>query len=169
MHSTAVTSPSETPLMSQYLSVKAEHKDAVLFFRMGDFFEMFYEDAKIASRVLGLTLTSRGHGKAGDVPLAGFPHHALEIYLGKMIRAGYKVAICDQVEDPRLAKGIVKREVIQVATPGTLTLEKLLESKRNNFLSALRSRTFRPGSSRSPNARLKKPLTKSNPSGRPNC
>jgi DNA mismatch repair protein MutS len=128
---------SETPLMVQYHAVKAEHKDAVLFFRMGDFFEMFYEDAKIASKVLGLTLTSRGHGKAGDVPLAGFPHHALEVYLGKMIRAGYKVAICDQVEDPKLAKGIVKREVIQVATPGTLTEEKLLESKRNNFLAAV--------------------------------
>ena len=137
MHATGPTSHSETPLMIQYRSVKAEHKDAVLFFRMGDFFEMFYEDAKIASKVLGLTLTSRGHGKAGDVPLAGFPHHALEIYLGKMIRAGYKVAICDQVEDPRLAKGIVKREIIQVATPGTLTEEKLLDSKRNNFLSAL--------------------------------
>jgi DNA mismatch repair protein MutS len=137
MHAQAAKFPDETPLMSQYQSIKAEHRDAVLFFRMGDFFEMFYEDAKIASRVLGLTLTSRGHGKAGEVPLAGFPHHALEIYLGKMIRAGYKVAICDQVEDPRLARGIVKREVIQVATPGTLTLEKLLESKRNNFLSAL--------------------------------
>jgi DNA mismatch repair protein MutS len=128
---------SETPLMTQYHSVKAEHGDAVLFFRMGDFFEMFYEDAKIASKVLGLTLTTRGHGKAGDVPLAGFPHHALEIYLGKMIRAGYKVAICDQVEDPKLAKGIVKREVIQVATPGTLTEEKLLDSKKNNYLTAV--------------------------------
>ncbi len=137
MNAIGPASHNETPLMTQYHSVKAEHKDAVLFFRMGDFFEMFYEDAKIASKVLGLALTSRGHGKAGDVPLAGFPHHALEIYLGKMIRAGYKVAICDQVEDPKLAKGIVKREITQVATPGTLTEEKLLESKKNNFLSAL--------------------------------
>jgi DNA mismatch repair protein MutS len=127
---------SETPLMTQYQAVKSQHPDAVLFFRMGDFFEMFFEDAKIASKVLGLTLTSRGHGKAGDVPLAGFPHHALEGYLGKMIRAGYRVAICDQVEDPKLAKGIVKREVIQVATPGTLTEERLLETKRSNFLTA---------------------------------
>jgi DNA mismatch repair protein MutS len=127
----------DTPLMAQYLSIKAEHPDAVLFFRMGDFYEMFYEDAKTASEALGLTLTSRGHGRAGEVPLAGFPYHALEGYLGKMIRAGYKVAVCDQVEDPKLAKGIVKREVIQVATPGTLTEERLLEGKRNNFLAAV--------------------------------
>lgn len=127
----------DTPLMTQYLAVKAEHPDAVLFFRMGDFYEMFYDDARTASETLGLTLTSRGHGRAGEVPLAGFPHHALEGYLGKMIRAGYKVAVCDQVEDPKLAKGIVKREVVQVATPGTLTEERLLEGKRNNFLAAV--------------------------------
>jgi len=128
----------DTPLMTQYHAIKAQYQDAILFFRMGDFYEMFYEDAQIASKVLGLTLTSRGHGKAGEVPLAGFPYHALEGYLVKMIRAGYKVAICDQVEDPKLAKGIVKREVVQVVTPGTLTEEVLLESKRNNFLSAIR-------------------------------
>ena len=127
----------ETPLMSQYNAVKAQYRDAVVFFRMGDFYEMFCEDAKIGARVLGITLTSRGHGKAGDVPLAGFPHHALEGYLAKMIKAGHRVAICEQVEDPRLAKGIVKREVIQVVTPGTVTAENLLETKRNNFLSAV--------------------------------
>lgn len=127
----------DTPLMAQYHAIKAQYRDAVVFFRMGDFYEMFYEDAQIASKVLGLTLTSRGHGKAGDVPLAGFPYHALEGYLAKMIKAGYKVAVCDQVEDPKLAKGIVKREVVQVVTPGTVTEEVLLQSKRNNFLSAV--------------------------------
>jgi DNA mismatch repair protein MutS len=128
---------SDTPLMTQYHAVKAQHRDAVLFFRMGDFYEMFYEDARIGSSVLGITLTSRGHGKAGDVPLAGFPYHALEVYLSKMIRAGYRVAICDQVEDPKLAKGVVRREVTQVVTPGTVIEENLLESRRSNFLSAV--------------------------------
>ncbi|HDQ44649.1 MAG TPA: DNA mismatch repair protein MutS [bacterium] len=123
--------------MSQYNAIKARHRDAVLFFRMGDFFEMFGEDAKTGARVLGITLTSRGHGKSGDIPLAGFPHHALDGYLAKMLRAGHRVAICEQVEDPRLAKGIVKREVVQVVTPGTVTAENLLESRRNNFLSAV--------------------------------
>lgn len=123
--------------MTQYNAIKAQYRDAILFFRMGDFFEMFYEDARIGAKVLGITLTSRGHGKAGDVPLAGFPHHALEGYLAKMIRAGYRVAICEQVEDPKLAKGIVKRDVIQVVTPGTVIADHLLEAKRNNYLSAL--------------------------------
>lgn len=123
--------------MTQYNAIKAQYQDAILFFRMGDFFEMFYEDARIGAKVLGITLTSRGHGKAGDVPLAGFPHHALEGYLAKMIRAGYCVAICEQVEDPKLAKGIVKRDVIQVVTPGTIIADNLLEAKRNNYLSAL--------------------------------
>ncbi len=132
-----IVSSSETPLMSQYNAIKAKHRDAVLFFRMGDFFEMFNEDAKVGARVLGITLTSRGHGKTGSVPLAGFPHHALDGYLAKMIRAGYRVAICEQTEDPKLAKGIVKRDVIQVVTPGTVTDERLLESVRNNYLSAL--------------------------------
>ena len=131
------TSNTETPLMTQYNAVKAQYRDAVVFFRMGDFYEMFYEDARIGAKVLGITLTSRGHGKAGDVPLAGFPHHALEGYLAKMVKAGHRVAICEQVEDPKLAKGIVKREVIQVVTPGTVMAENILETKRNNFLSAV--------------------------------
>jgi DNA mismatch repair protein MutS len=131
------SSISDTPLMVQYNAVKAQHRDAVVFFRMGDFYEMFYEDARVGAKVLGITLTSRGHGKAGNVPLAGFPHHALEGYLVKMIRAGYRVAICEQVEDPKLAKGIVKREVIRVVTPGTAMEENLLETKRNNFLSGV--------------------------------
>jgi|GEM_PF-2621661 len=131
------SSTTETPLMTQYNAVKAQYRDAVVFFRMGDFYEMFYEDARIGAKVLGITLTSRGHGKAGDVPLAGFPYHALDGYLSKMIKAGYRVAICEQVEDPRLAKGIVKRDVIRVVTPGTVMEENLLKTNRNNFLSAL--------------------------------
>ncbi len=123
--------------MRQYMAVKADYPDTILFFRMGDFYEMFNEDAKTGARVLGITLTSRGHGKAGPVPLAGFPYHALDGYLAKMIKAGYRVAICEQVEDPKLAKGVVKREVVQVVTPGTVLEEGLLETKRNNYVAAL--------------------------------
>ncbi len=126
-----------TPLMEQYWAVKNQQKGKILFFRMGDFYELFYDDAKIASRVLGLTLTSRGHGAAGNVPLAGFPHHALEGYLAKMVKAGYKVAICDQVEDPKKAKKLVKRAVTEIVTPGSILADNLLESKRNNYLVAL--------------------------------
>ncbi len=125
-----------TPMMQQYLAIKAKHQDAILFFRMGDFYEMFFEDAKIASEVLGLALTSRAHGKSADVPLAGFPHHALDTYLAKMIKAGYRVAICEQLEDPKLAKTVVKRDIIEVVSPGTVLTENLLESNRNNFLAA---------------------------------
>ncbi|MDZ7343973.1 MAG: DNA mismatch repair protein MutS [candidate division KSB1 bacterium] len=123
--------------MRQYLAVKAQHRDAILFFRMGDFYEMFYDDAKIASEVLGITLTSRAHGKSAEVPLAGFPHHALDTYLAKMIRAGHRVAICEQVEDPKLAKVVVKREVTEIVTPGTTLSDDLLVSRRNNFLLAV--------------------------------
>ncbi|MBN1541143.1 DNA mismatch repair protein MutS, partial [candidate division KSB1 bacterium] len=126
-----------TPLMEQYLAIKNRYKDAVLFFRMGDFFEMFYQDARIGAQVLGITLTSRAHGKSADVPLAGFPHHALDVYLAKMIKAGYRVAVCEQIEDPKKAKGIVKREVVEVVTPGTAVSDDLLETKRNNYLLAL--------------------------------
>jgi len=128
---------STTPLMEQYLSIKAKHKNAILFFRMGDFYEMFYDDAKIASQVLGITLTSRAHGKAASVPLAGFPYHALDNYLTKMIKAGYRVAICEQVEDPKTAKTIVRRDVVEIVTPGTTFSEELLVSNRNNYLVAL--------------------------------
>ncbi|MFC1561892.1 DNA mismatch repair protein MutS [candidate division KSB1 bacterium] len=127
-------SDKSTPLMDQYTSIKKKYSDAVLFFRMGDFYEMFYDDAKIASEVLGLTLTSRAHGKSADVPLAGFPHHSVEPYLTKMLKAGYRVAICEQVEDPKKAKGIVKREVLEVITPGTATSENVIDSSSNNYL-----------------------------------
>ena len=123
-----------TPLMEQYWKFKRKHQNAILLFRMGDFYETFYEDAKQASRILGLTLTSRNHGRSDSVPLAGVPHHALETYLSRLIRAGKKVAICEQVENPKLAKGIVKRDVVQVVSPGTALSENLLEGGRNNYL-----------------------------------
>jgi DNA mismatch repair protein MutS len=126
-----------TPMMQQYLAFKAKHRDAILFFRMGDFYEMFFDDAKTASEVLGLALTSRAHGKSADVPLAGFPHHALDTYLAKMIKAGYRVAICEQIEDPKLAKTVVKRDITEVVSPGTVLTDNLLDSKRNNFLAAI--------------------------------
>jgi len=127
----------QTPLMTQYYSVKKEYPDTVLLFRMGDFFETFEEDAKIASKVLGITLTKRANGAAGDVPLAGFPHHAIETYLPKLVKAGYRVAVCEQVENPKFAKGIVKREVIEVVTPGVAFSDKLLDHKKNNYLLAV--------------------------------
>ena len=128
---------SRTPLMKQYSAIKSEHQGSILFFRMGDFFEMFFEDAKIASKVLGLTLTSRNHSEADRVPLAGFPHHQLEGYLAKMLKAGYNVSICEQVEDPKKAKGLVKREVIEVVTPGSSLSENVLEDNRNNYLASV--------------------------------
>jgi DNA mismatch repair protein MutS len=127
----------QTPLMTQYGKIKAEHPDTVLLFRMGDFFETFEEDAKIAAKVLGITLTKRSNGAAGEVPLAGFPHHALDTYLPKLVRAGYRVAVCEQIENPKFAKGIVKREVIEVVTPGVAFSDKLLDHKKNNYLMAV--------------------------------
>lgn len=124
-----------TPMMQQYKSVKKQMPHAILFFRMGDFYEMFFEDAKVASRVLGLTLTARDKGN--KVPMCGIPHHASEGYIARLIRAGHKVAICDQTEDPKQAKGIVKRELTRVVTPGTVFDESLLTEKKNNFLVAL--------------------------------
>ena len=126
-----------TPLMKQYAQVKAKHPDAILLFRMGDFFETFEEDARITARVLGITLTRRGNGAAGEVPLAGFPHHALDAYLPKLLKAGYRVAVCEQLEDPKLAKGIVKRDVIEVVTPGVAFSDRVLEQKQSNYLAAI--------------------------------
>lgn len=129
--------PAETPLMKQHNEIKAKYPDAVLLFRVGDFYETFGEDAIIASRVLGITLTKRSNGAASSVELAGFPHHALDTYLHKLVKAGHRVAICDQLEDPKLTKGIVKRGVTELVTPGVATSDKLLENKTNNFLAAL--------------------------------
>jgi len=126
-----------TPLMRQYYEIKSKYPDVVLLYRMGDFYETFDEDAKVASSVLGITLTSRSNGKAAKVPLAGFPHHALDSYLYKFMQAGLRVAICEQVEDPKQAKGIVKREVVEVATPGTAMSEQFLNAKESNYLACL--------------------------------
>jgi DNA mismatch repair protein MutS len=123
--------------MRQYSQIKAKYPDTILLFRMGDFFETFEDDAVIASKVLGITLTKRANGAASDVPLAGFPHHALDNYLPKLVKAGYKVAVCEQLEDPRMARGIVKRDVIEVVTPGITFSDKLLDHKSNNYIAAL--------------------------------
>lgn len=126
-----------TPLMTQYSKIKQSYPDTILLFRVGDFFETFEEDAKTASKVLGITLTKRANGAAGEVPLAGFPHHAIDSYLPKLVRAGYRVAICEQMENPKFAKGIVKREVIEVVTPGVALSDRLLDHKKNNYLLAI--------------------------------
>ncbi|HBE73499.1 MAG TPA: DNA mismatch repair protein MutS [candidate division Zixibacteria bacterium] len=125
-----------TPMITQYHRIKGENPGAMLLFRVGDFYETFFEDAATASRVLGIALTSRNHGKGKSVPLAGIPHHALERYVVRLIKAGHKVAICDQVEDPKLAKGIVRREVTEVITAGTALRPSLLDEKRENLLAA---------------------------------
>jgi DNA mismatch repair protein MutS len=126
-----------TPVMQQYLAMKQEHGDAVLFFRMGDFYEMFFEDAKLAARVLGITLTTRDKNKKDPIPMAGIPYHALNGYLTKMLRAGYKVAICEQTSEPGKGRGPVRREVVQVVTPGTVMGDEVLEAGTNNFLACL--------------------------------
>ncbi len=123
-----------TPLMTQYGKIKENYPDTILLFRMGDFFETFEDDARIASKVLGITLTKRANGAAGEVPLAGFPHHAIDTYLPKLVRAGYRVAVCEQMENPKFAKGIVKRDVVEVVTPGVAISDKLLDHKKNNYL-----------------------------------
>ena len=126
-----------TPAMRQYLEIKARYPDCILFFRMGDFYEMFFEDAVLASKVLEITLTSRDKGREDSVPLCGFPWHAASSYIAKLIGKGHKVAICEQMEDPRLAKGIVKREVVRVITPGLVVDPDNLEAKQNNFLAGI--------------------------------
>jgi len=125
-----------TPAIKQYLQIKSQYPDSILFFRMGDFYEMFFEDARVGSKELDIALTSRNKGQQGGVPLCGIPYHAAEAYISKLLQKGYKVAICEQVEDPKLAKGIVKREVIRVLTPG-LSIDSLhLGKGENNFLMA---------------------------------
>jgi len=129
--------PKLTPMMQRYMEVKREHPEAILLFRMGDFYELFHEDAQTAARVLGLTLTSRDKGSANPTPMAGFPYHQLDSYLRKLIQSGFRAAVCEQVEDPKLAKGLVKREVTRVVTPGTLTEDSLLDPRENNFLATV--------------------------------
>ena len=125
-----------TPLMQQYYEIKKQNPGCILFFRMGDFFELFEEDAVVASKILGLTLTSRNNGAAGETPLCGFPHHAADRYVPKMVAAGYRIAICEQVEDPKLAKGIVKRDVVEIISAGTAMDETNLNAKEANYLCA---------------------------------
>ncbi|MGI6097460.1 MAG: DNA mismatch repair protein MutS [Dethiobacteria bacterium] len=126
-----------TPMLQQYLAIKEQHKDKILFFRVGDFYEMFFEDAVLAARELDIVLTTRDAGSENPVPLAGVPYHAADTYIARLIEKGYKVAICDQVEDPRQAKGIVKREITRIITPGTVIDPSMLEERRNNYLAAL--------------------------------
>jgi DNA mismatch repair protein MutS len=125
-----------TPAMKQFSRFKQKYPDCILFFRMGDFYETFYEDAGICSRVCGLTLTSRSKGN-NPIPLAGVPYHAVDGYLKKMLQAGYRVAVCEQVEDPKTAKGVVERDIVRIVTPGTLTDDILLDAKKDNFLCAM--------------------------------
>ncbi len=127
----------ETPLMQQHRAIKQKYPDAILLFRVGDFYETFGPDAITASQILGITLTKRNNGAASSLELAGFPHHALDTYLHKLVKAGHRVAICDQLEDPKQAKGIVKRGVTEMVTPGTTVNDKLLEQHSNNFLAAI--------------------------------
>ena len=124
----------ETPMMQQYISIKKEHPDSILFFRMGDFYEMFNEDAEVASQVLEIALTSRNKNKTNPTPMCGIPHHSSKSYIAKLIKSGKKVAICEQTEDPKLTKGLVKREVVRIVTPGTILDENLLDPKQNHFL-----------------------------------
>ena len=127
----------ETPLMKQYNTIKAKYPDAILLFRVGDFYETFGEDAIKASKILGIVLTKRANGSASHIELAGFPHHSVDTYLPKLVRAGYRVAICDQLEDPKMVKGIVKRGITELVTPGVCFNDKLLNHQQNNFLASV--------------------------------
>ena len=126
-----------TPLMRQYNNIKAKYPDALLLFRVGDFYETFGEDAIRTSGILGIVLTRRANGSASYIELAGFPHHALDIYLPKLVKSGLRVAICDQLEDPKLTKTIVKRGVTELVSPGVSYNDKILEQRENNFLASI--------------------------------
>ena len=127
-----------TPAMQQFYAAKEEHKDALIFFRMGDFYESFGEDAKTIAKELEITLTTRGKSKDGEkMPLAGIPYHALDTYLPRLVKKGYKVAICEQLEDPKKAKGIVKRGVVRVVTPGTAMDSSMFSDAANNYLMSI--------------------------------
>src|SRR3989339_441643 len=128
--------------MKQYQEVKKKHPDCLIMLRMGDFYEMFYEDAITASKELEITLTSRGQGEK-KAPLAGIPFHAMESYLGKLIKKGYKVAIVEQLEDPKLAKGLVKRGLVRIVTPGTVIESSMLNEKENNYVACIRNFNIR--------------------------
>src|SRR5438477_8676862 len=144
-------STSATPAMRQYLDAKQQYRDAILFFRMGDFYEMFYEDALVAARALELTLTSRSKdANGGGIPMCGVPFHAADTYVTRLVKKGFRVAVCDQVEDPRKAKGLVKREVVRVVSPGTLTDANYLDAREPAFLMAVFASRGRASLSASP-------------------
>src|SRR6202011_2584353 len=131
-----------TPMMEQYLEIKAANPEPLLFYRMGDFYELFFDDAEVASRALGITLTKRGRHNGADIPMCGVPIHAADAYLQKLIGRGFRVAVCEQIEDPaearrRGGKAVVRRNVIRLVTPGTLTEDALLDPRRNNYLVAV--------------------------------
>jgi len=126
-----------TPMMIQYKEIKNRNPGHVLFYRLGDFYEMFFEDAKTASKVLNLTLTTRGKHMGVEIPLAGFPHHQLNNYLSKMVKAGYKVAVCDQTENPKNAKGIVKRDITDIITAGTAISDEMIDRNSNNYIACI--------------------------------
>jgi DNA mismatch repair protein MutS len=126
-----------TPMMQQYLQIKERYRDAILFFRLGDFYEMFFEDAQTASRILDIALTSRHKSEESPVPLCGVPYHAAEPYIQKLLDAGHKVAVCEQIEDPKTAKGVVQRDVVRMITPGTVTAAEALDARGNNYLVAV--------------------------------
>ena len=126
-----------SPLMKQYLEIKQEHSDCILMCRIGDFYEMFFEDAEVASRELDLVLTGKDCGLEKRAPMCGVPFHAVESYIAKLVSRGYRVAICEQTEDPATAKGLVKRDVIRIITPGTVTEGGYLDEGKNNYISAL--------------------------------
>ena len=124
-------------MMQQYLDLKQKNPDYLLMFRLGDFYEFFFDDARLASSELELTLTGRDCGQEERAPMCGVPYHSVESYIQRLVQKGYKVAVCEQLEDPALAKGLVKRDIVRVVTPGTITDEAMLEGSRNNFLAAL--------------------------------
>ena len=126
-----------TPMMQQYLRIKADHPDTLLFYRMGDFYELFFDDAKKASQLLDITLTSRGQSSGLPIPMAGIPYHAAEGYLARLLRNGESIAICEQIGDPATSKGPVERKVVRIVTPGTVTDEALLEDRKDNLLVAV--------------------------------
>ena len=126
-----------TPMLRQYIGIKGEYPDAILFFRMGDFYEMFFDDAKTASRILGITLTARGTYQGEKVPMCGIPHHASKSYIARLVASGWKVAVCEQKEDPRTAKGIVRREVVRLVTPGSIVDEGDVDDQSNLYLAAV--------------------------------
>src|SRR3954452_11316953 len=142
-----------TPAMRQYLDAKQQHRDAILLFRMGDFYEIFYEDALVAARTLEITLTSRSKdANGGGIPMCGVPFHAVDGYITRLVKRGFRVAICEQVEDPRKAKGVVKREVVRVVSPGTLTDASYLDAREPAFLMAIAPPPLLAGAAQASNA-----------------